>query len=48
MRMTVAVLRDGSSYCALRLRSHDDPADVIEGEDLVPSLTDALAATLED
>lgn len=48
MRLAVAVLRDGSRYCALRLRAHDDAADVVEGEDLVPSLADALAATLED
>jgi hypothetical protein len=48
MRLAVAVLRDGSRYCALRLRAHDEAADVIEGADLVPSLADALAATLED
>jgi hypothetical protein len=48
MRLAVAVLRDGSRFCALRLRAHDDAADVVEGEDLVPSLADALAATLED
>ena len=46
VRMAVVVLRDGRRMCALRLRSHDGDADVLVGEDLVPSLADALAATL--
>ncbi|CAB4851583.1 unannotated protein [freshwater metagenome] len=46
VRMAVVVTRDGGRICALRLRSHDVDADVLVGEDLVPRLADALAATL--
>jgi hypothetical protein len=46
VRMVVVVTRDGRRMCALRLRSHDDDADVLVGEELVPRLADALAATL--
>lgn len=46
VRMVVVVTRDGRRMCALRLRSHDDDADVLVGEDLVPRLADALGATL--
>lgn len=48
VRLVVAVLRDGSSMCALRQRQHDDPGSVAVGPDLVPGLVAALAATLED
>lgn len=47
VRMVIAVLRDGTRHCALRLRKHDDDTSVLTGEDLVPALADALAATLE-
>lgn len=47
VRIAVAVLRDGSRHAALRLRAHDADVDVLHGPDLVPGLTDALAATLE-
>jgi hypothetical protein len=49
VRMIVGVLRDGSRESLLRVRAingADD--DVVGGEDLVPQLADALAATLED
>ena len=46
--MTVGVLRDGSSACALRLRSHDDDDAVITGPNLVPGLRAALGDTLAD
>ncbi len=46
VRIVAAVLRDGTTYCALRLRSHDDPASVVEGHDLVPGLLELLTATL--
>ena len=46
VRMAVLVPRDGGRMCALRLRSHDVDDEVLIGEDLVPRLTDALAATL--
>ncbi|TJZ45211.1 hypothetical protein FCH28_28065 [Streptomyces piniterrae] len=48
VRMTVAVLRDGSRESALRLREKDSTAEVLTGSSLVPGLADALAATFED
>ncbi|MEN3583155.1 PPA1309 family protein [Streptomyces sp. ZYX-F-203] len=45
VRMTVAVLRDGSRESALRLREKDSPTEVLTGSDLVPGLADALSAT---
>ena len=48
VRLVVAVLRDGTRECAVRLRSHDTEAEVLTGPDLVPALCDALLATLED
>lgn len=47
VRLTVAVLRDGSHECGLRYRRHDEPGQVAVGPDLVPGLVAALAATLE-
>ena len=44
--MVVAATRAGSTYCALRLRSHDEDRAVIEGPDLVPALLELLQATL--
>lgn len=44
VRMSVAVLRDGSHACALRVRNSSD--DVLIGADLAPNLSDALLATL--
>ncbi|MDQ3627927.1 MAG: PPA1309 family protein [Actinomycetota bacterium] len=48
VRMAVAVTRDGRGHCALRLRSHDDAADVLDGADLVPTLVGLLSQTLTD
>ncbi|MGW3463678.1 PPA1309 family protein [Streptomyces olivaceoviridis] len=48
VRMTVAVLRDGSRESALRLREKDSSTEVLTGPDLVPGLADALAATFAD
>ncbi|MGW7297899.1 MULTISPECIES: PPA1309 family protein [unclassified Streptomyces] len=48
VRMTVAVLRDGSREAALRLREKDTPTEVLTGKDLVPGLAEALAATFEE
>lgn len=48
VRLVVAVLRDGSRAAALRMRSHDDEQAVLSGPDLVPTLADALGATLAD
>jgi hypothetical protein len=48
VRIVVAVLRDGTRSSAIRLRAHDEETSVLSGPDLVPSLADALAATLAD
>ena len=47
VRMVIAVLRDGSRHCAIRMRSHDSDDAVLTGPDLVRHLPDALAATFE-
>ena len=47
VRMTVAVLRDGSRESALRLRAKDSPNEVLTGAGLVPGLAEALHATFE-
>ncbi len=46
VRMTAAATRAGATYCALRLREHDDDLHVVEGADLVPALLELLQATL--
>lgn len=50
VRIAAGVLRDGGRACVLRTRGTDaDPEEsVVTGADLVPGLTRALAATLED
>ncbi|WP_286252527.1 PPA1309 family protein [Streptomyces graminofaciens] len=48
VRMTVAVLRDGTRESALRLREKDTPTEVLTGPELVPGLAEALAATFVD
>ena len=40
--------RAGSTYCALRLRAHDDDQSVVAGIDLVPALLQLLVSTLDD
>ena len=41
-----AATRTGASYCALRLRAHDEDTSVVTGEDLVPELVALVRATL--
>ena len=49
VRMVVGVLRDGSRTATLRVRTtNTEPDDVVSGDDLVPLLAEALAATLLD
>ena len=48
VRLAVGVLRDGSSCCAIRTRSHDDDRAVGTGTDLAPGVAAALRATLEE
>jgi len=46
LRITMAVLRDGSRCTALRLRAHDDDKSLVIGEDLVTGLGELLLSTL--
>jgi hypothetical protein len=47
VRMLVGVQRDGARTSILRVRgAGEQPDDVVAGDDLVPLLADALAATL--
>ena len=48
VRMVAGVTRAGASYCALRLRAHDDEQSVVNGTELVPGLLDLLHETLHD
>lgn len=48
VRMTVAVLRDGTRESALRLRDKDASTEVLTGSDLVPGLAEALTATFAE
>lgn len=45
VRLLAAVTRDGQRHCAVRARTPDG-APLLEGPDLVPGLTEALAHTL--
>jgi hypothetical protein len=47
VRLAVGVLRDGTRDSAVRMRSHDRDDEVLSGQDLVPRLSEALAATLQ-
>lgn len=48
VRLVAGALRGGATYCALRLRAHDDDASVLAGDDLVPALLELLRDTLEE
>ncbi|MGN6161628.1 MAG: PPA1309 family protein [Marmoricola sp.] len=48
VRVVAAAHRDGGSWCALRMRSHDEEASVLVGPDLVPGLVELLSSTLDD
>jgi len=48
VRIVAGVTRHGASYCAVRLRTHDEDASVMGGAELVPSLLILLRATLDD
>jgi hypothetical protein len=48
VRIVAAATRAGSTYCALRLRAHDDALSVLEAPDLVPGLLELLRSTLEN
>lgn len=48
VRIVAGATRAGATYCALRLRAHDDDQSVVGGADLVPGLLQLLGATLEE
>lgn len=48
VRIVAGATRAGATYCALRLRAHDDPMSVVGGPDLVPQLLELLRSTLEE
>lgn len=48
VRMVAGVTRAGATYCALRLRAHDDDTSVVTGSDLVPGLVELVRSTLDD
>lgn len=48
VRIVAGATRGGSTYCALRLRAHDDAQSVVGGADLVPGLLSLLVDTLYD
>ena len=47
VRIVAGVTRFGETYCALRLRAHDNTQSVVGGNELVPELVELLRATLE-
>lgn len=46
VRMAVGVSRDGNQHCVLRVRTHEGA--LVQGPDLVPTLTRLLLDTLSD
>jgi hypothetical protein len=47
VRIVVGALRSGDVHCVIRMRSHDDDQQLLQGEDLVPGLAAALRETFE-
>ena len=47
VRLAVGALRDGPSWCAVRMRADDDPQQVGQGPDLVPGLVAAVRSTFD-
>ena len=48
VRIVAGATRAGATYCALRLRAHDDDQSVVGGPDLVPGLLERLRTTLAE
>ncbi|WP_141014001.1 PPA1309 family protein [Nocardioides sambongensis] len=48
VRIVAGVTRHGATYCALRLRAHDEDSSVMGGADLVPNLLALLRATMAE
>lgn len=47
IRLAVAVLRDGTHACAARVRSENEPGELVVDPNLAPRLAEALHATLQ-
>jgi len=47
VRIVAGATRAGATYCALRLRAHDDDLSVLDGTELVPGLLELIRSTLE-
>ena len=47
VRIVAGVTRTGSTFCALRLRSHDDDLSVATSTDLAPGLLELLERSLD-
>ena len=47
VRIVAGATRAGATYCALRLRAHDDDVSVVGSVDLVPALLELLRGTLD-
>ena len=48
VRIVAAATRAGDSWCALRMRAHDDDSLVLTGPDLAPGLLGLVRGTLEE
>lgn len=48
VRIVAGATRHGATYCALRMRAHDEDESVLGGVDLVPGLLQLLTITLDD
>jgi hypothetical protein len=48
VRIVAAATRSGATYCAIRLRAHDDEQSVLGGTHLVPALLGLLRTTLDE
>lgn len=48
VRIVAGATRTGATYCALRLRAHDEAGSVLTGPDLVPGLLELLLGTLQE
>ncbi|MDO5671674.1 MAG: PPA1309 family protein [Actinomycetaceae bacterium] len=47
VRMVVGAVREGATWCAMRLRSKDSEENVIQGAELIPTLAEHVKATLD-
>lgn len=48
VRIVAGATRAGATYCALRMRAHDEDHAVVTGPDLVPGLLELLASTMQE